>query len=274
MLKTRVIAAAVFTPAILAAVYFGGLPLKITCLSLGIVMMWEFLRMALGPKNHGIKVITYILGGVIALAILGILPMRLLPMLLPGGIMVLAIAVLVKPHPIDVALHRATAMALAVLYGACLIPYLSVLREGPMGLGLALCALFCTWGGDTGAYFSGRAFGKHKLYADVSPNKTIEGAVGGVLTAIIAAFIIRFIFPGALHIGTLHVVGVAVSAAIMGAIGDLCESLFKRSAGIKDASNIIPGHGGVLDRFDAVMFAAPAVYIYATIFLGYGPAEF
>lgn len=268
MLKQRVITAAIFAPALLAAVYIGGTPLKLVCLGLALLMMWEFLRMALGRANSWSKAVTYLLGGVAAAALLGFLPARLVPLLLPAGTMGLTVAVLFKPRPIDGALRRATGMALAVLYGACLIPYLSILREGRMGLGLALCALFCTWASDTGAYFAGRAFGKRRLYRLVSPNKTIEGAIGGLLAAICAAFLVRLIFPAALPLSAGHVAGVAITASVSGAIGDLCESLFKRSAGVKDSSSIIPGHGGILDRFDAVMFAAPAVHLYASLVWG------
>ena len=132
-----------------------------------------------------------------------------------------------------------------------------------MGLGLSLGAIFCTWAADTGAYFAGRAFGRHKLYPKISPGKTVEGAIGGLASAVGAAFLIRFLFDVPME--AAYTAGMGAVAGVAGVIGDLSESLLKRSVGAKDSSRLIPGHGGVLDRFDGVMFAAPALYAYVVI---------
>jgi phosphatidate cytidylyltransferase len=105
---------------------------------------------------------------------------------------------------------------------------------------------------------------KRKLYPKVSPGKTLEGGIGGLVSAVAMAFFIREVWQVPIqwqHAATLGVLG-----GLFGTLGDLCESLLKRSVGAKDSSHIIPGHGGVLDRFDGVMFAVPAFYIYITLF--------
>jgi phosphatidate cytidylyltransferase len=155
-------------------------------------------------------------------------------------------------------------MFLGVGYCCGLIPYLSLLRNLGGGLGLAFGSLFCTWASDTGAYFAGRAFGKHKLYPKISPSKTIEGLIGGLVAAVAVAIAVRHVFS--VGISLVDAVAIGSIAAIFGTAGDLCESMLKRSVGAKDSSTLIPGHGGVLDRFDAVMFVAPAIYLYVLLF--------
>jgi phosphatidate cytidylyltransferase len=127
-----------------------------------------------------------------------------------------------------------------------------------------LFVLAVTWLGDTGAYFAGRFLGKHKLYAAVSPKKTWEGAVGGVDGALVAAIVMKLArFEDALP--WLDLVLIAVPGAMLGQMGDLVESLFKRSTGVKDSGSILPGHGGILDRIDAVLFFAPYVFVYLQV---------
>ncbi len=136
---------------------------------------------------------------------------------------------------------------------------------GPMelGCGLIWITLIGTWSSDTFAYFSGYFFGKHKLCSAVSPKKTIEGFIGGVLgtVATVTAVGVSIGFPA--H--CMAILGLLL--ALAATLGDLVESAIKRYTGIKDSGNLIPGHGGVLDRFDSVMFTAPFVYYYMKIFL-------
>jgi phosphatidate cytidylyltransferase len=113
---------------------------------------------------------------------------------------------------------------------------------------------------DSGQYYCGRAFGRHKLAPAVSPAKTVEGAVGGVVVATMAgALTLPWVLPG---VPFAMAAGVSLVLALAGIVGDLFESLLKRSAGVKDSSNLIPGHGGVLDRIDSHLFAAPVFYIF------------
>lgn len=140
-----------------------------------------------------------------------------------------------------------------------------------------LLTLCFAWGGDTAAYFAGRAFGKHKLAPVVSPHKTVEGAVGGVLGSILVGILLTCVYA-ALSSG-YHVISVQMRtthyevllvmgaiASVLGILGDLFASAVKRQAGIKDYGTIFPGHGGILDRFDSVMFIAPFVAIVVRYF--------
>jgi phosphatidate cytidylyltransferase len=137
---------------------------------------------------------------------------------------------------------------------------LSALRSGESGLQWVFCALVVTWVNDTSAYFSGRFLGKHKLYPAVSPNKTWEGFFGGMVGSIGGLFLSRLLFP---QLTALDCVLLGIAGGVLGPMGDLCESLLKRAYGVKDSGKIIPGHGGLLDRVDALIFNAPMVLAYA-----------
>lgn len=118
------------------------------------------------------------------------------------------------------------------------------------------------WIDDTFAYLIGSTLGRTKLYPKVSPNKTVEGAVGGLAGALIAAYFVAIYCP---IVNLTHWMIIALLIVVFGLLGDLIESKFKREAGIKDSSNLIPGHGGFLDRLDSIIFAAPFVYVYLHI---------
>ena len=135
-----------------------------------------------------------------------------------------------------------------------------------------LLILCFAWGGDTAAYFTGRALGKHKLAPRVSPHKTVEGAVGGVLGSMLAGVLLTFVYnqlSGRFDLFSINVtvrhylvlLVLGAVASVLGIFGDLFASAVKRQAGIKDYGTIFPGHGGILDRFDSVMFIAPFVSI-------------
>ena len=165
------------------------------------------------------------------------------------------------------------------VYSAALVTYfitfffsaLSRLRADFGAEAVFLVFLFA-WGTDTGAYFSGRFFGKHKLIPKVSPKKTVEGAVGGVVCTIIFTCIYLFILRNAFgisHIGGASYPGVsvlAVIASVMSQFGDLAASVIKRDSGVKDFGTILPGHGGIMDRFDSVVFIAPMVLYFFVYF--------
>lgn len=121
------------------------------------------------------------------------------------------------------------------------------------------------WVGDTFAMEIGRRFGKHKLSPSISPNKSVEGFVGGLIGAALVAIIMYFWKMQSVPI--YHLIIVALGCSVFGQLGDLVESMWKRSLNIKDSSSVIPGHGGVLDRFDSLLFAAPFLYVYFRIVL-------
>ncbi|WP_010649258.1 phosphatidate cytidylyltransferase [Oceanobacillus massiliensis] len=148
---------------------------------------------------------------------------------------------------------------LTALYVGLGFLYLLETRNGNNALNNILYAFFIIWTTDTGAYLFGRAFGKRKLWPMISPNKTIEGAIGGVVLAVVVAVVFHLIspFPHSLII----VIGVTILASIFGQIGDLVESAFKRNYGVKDSGKILPGHGGILDRFDSLLFVLPLLHL-------------
>ncbi|MBA3323290.1 MAG: phosphatidate cytidylyltransferase [Pyrinomonadaceae bacterium] len=156
-----------------------------------------------------------------------------------------------------------------VMYVALLGGHLVALRTGfvqPLAADL-LCFFFLVlMGADTAAYYTGRAFGRHKLAPSVSPGKTWEGAAGGMLASLAAAIIAHFwFFP---ELSLQAALPLAASMNVLGVVGDLTESALKRGAGAKDAANILPGHGGLLDRLDSLLFNAPVIYYFAVYYFG------
>ena len=122
------------------------------------------------------------------------------------------------------------------------------------------------WTNDTFAYVVGKSIGKNKLFERISPKKTIEGFIGGLVFSILASILIAKYFIGSESIDTMYIwIGIAFIASVFGTIGDLVESKFKRIANVKDSGNIMPGHGGVLDRLDSIIFVAPFVYLFYQI---------
>ena len=118
------------------------------------------------------------------------------------------------------------------------------------------------WSSDTGAYLAGMSFGKHRLFERISPKKSWEGAIGGILATISIAFLTHYLYP---QLSLQNWIVIALIIAVFGIFGDLLESLFKRSVSIKDSGNIIPGHGGILDRFDSTLLGLPLVFFYLQI---------
>ena len=158
-----------------------------------------------------------------------------------------------------------------VLYVGWLSAHLVRLRELPWragtayadGAAYALLAFFLTWSCDTGAYAVGRSLGRNRPWTRISPRKSVEGAFGGLLAAIAAAFVARAWFAPFLSAGDAAVLGALVG--VFAQVGDLVESMLKRDARHDDSSDLIPGHGGILDRFDSLYFAAPLVFYYLKI---------
>jgi phosphatidate cytidylyltransferase len=154
------------------------------------------------------------------------------------------------------------AIAFGILYVPLLLGYLDMLRSGPLGIQWLFLMMFIVMCGDSAAYYLGSLFGKHKLYPAVSPNKSIEGALGGLLGSLAGALLFRLLFFPEIGIVLCSAAALIVGAA--GQLGDLFESLLKRSCGVKDSGTIIPGHGGVLDRLDSILFAAPLIWFLST----------
>ncbi|MHC5267603.1 phosphatidate cytidylyltransferase [Enterococcus sp. LJL98] len=132
------------------------------------------------------------------------------------------------------------------------------------GLVVLFFGLLIVWATDIGAYMVGREYGRHKLWPEISPNKTIEGAVGGILCAVIVAIIYLIAFPGKTFFGysSMPLILMTVLFSMLGQFGDLVESAFKRHYGVKDSGTILPGHGGILDRFDSLLFVFPVMHLF------------
>ncbi len=158
--------------------------------------------------------------------------------------------------------RRMTATITGIVYAGVLATFLTLLKRdfGPAGGDLVIVALLIGWIGDTAAYFAGRFLGKHKLYEAVSPKKTWEGAIGGLVGSVVAVGVMKLLRLE--HLGWVDVVLLGAVGGMLGQMGDLAESLLKRSVGVKDSGALLPGHGGMLDRIDAVLFIAPYVYLY------------
>jgi len=158
------------------------------------------------------------------------------------------------------------ATLLAFAYVPALFAFLVLLRQRPGGVALLLVLFIAIWIMDTAAYFCGRALGKTRLAPAISPGKTVAGAVAGVAAAFIATPLLAVVAFPTTRLGWLGGLAAAAALAVGDIVGDLAESAFKRDAGVKDSGRILPGHGGVLDRFDAVLFSAPLYYGVVALF--------
>ena len=166
------------------------------------------------------------------------------------------------------------ATVFGAIYVGWLIMHLVVLRELPgkvtvgpyvrdAGAWLVMMAFICTWVSDTGAFFVGKFFGKKKLAPKLSPNKTVEGSIGGFVGAMASAIIVGTIIA----IPWYHSLVLGAIMGVLCQLGDLSESAIKREMGLKDFGHVLPGHGGVLDRMDSMLFTGPAMYYYVVLFL-------
>ena len=158
---------------------------------------------------------------------------------------------------------RASKAGFGLLYVVLLTIFFVALHNLEGGWRYIILLLGVVWLNDSGAYFAGRSLGKHKFYEKISPKKTWEGSVGGAIASVVAAFFFNWIL--ALDLSHVDLLALSIVGGYLGQYGDLCESMIKRSYKIKDSGSIIPGHGGILDRIDAVLFVAPFFYYYLTL---------
>jgi phosphatidate cytidylyltransferase len=273
-LFTRVVVAFVFAPLIIYITLLGKLPFLILIEVLIVLGLWEFLRLSQAKNSEIPKIPLIILGVFLGLSAYLLGERVFLFFIL--GILYLSALILVIKGKTEGATSNLALSLLGFFYVAGLFSYLILLREMPSRIILDRFAplltsykvgglwivylLLCIWSCDTFAYFIGAPLGKHPLSPRVSPKKTVEGFGGGILGAIAAAFFSHFVFFSSAQLKDLLIISLIV--AFVGQVGDLTESLFKRDAQFKDTSNIIPGHGGILDRFDSLLFVSPLVYYY------------
>lgn len=186
--------------------------------------------------------------------------------------LLIAIVYVLRPGDLDTVWARMSALAFGVIYVA--LAHIAIFRLRELGAELPArtspvvwvwLPLCCAWGNDSAAYFAGKAFGKHKMYPLLSPKKSWEGFVGGAAGCVGLPFVLLFAFrPWLLDVSPLDIFFVAVPAIVLAPVGDLIESMMKRSYHAKDAGSILPGHGGFLDRVDAVYIVAPWTLLYVS----------
>ncbi|MFC2021186.1 phosphatidate cytidylyltransferase [Chloroflexota bacterium] len=263
MLKKRVITALWTIPLLVAAVWFKQPLPWFTVFSAiwGVMAVLEFYRLVAASKAQPL---TYF--GLVFTLLFILSPHFkydfFIPLLLTSLVVLPLIWLLLRAHRENAVAAWVWTVA-GILYMGWLLSYLVALRDLDDGRNWIFFTLFITFTSDTVAFFAGRALGKRKLAPHISPSKTWEGAIGGILGAIIVSLF--FTLPTFLHlpISWEQAVLLGLMVSIFGQLGDLAESLFKRNMGVKDSSKLIPGHGGFLDRIDSVVFAGVVVYYYA-----------
>jgi len=262
-LATRILVAAIAVPLIILILYQPYHELVwLVVFAASLLTMYELFAMTLADKRD--RLCALAIG---AVAVIGFywLPARWSPHL--GAFLFAftapALYYLFRPGDIASAAERLAFTILGIVYGGLSFTFLAFLRRdlGPAGGDAIALALTTAWLSDTGGYFAGKYLGRRKLYPAISPNKTWAGAVGGVAAALIGGFVVeRWRLRELTAIDVIVLSGVG---SVLGQLGDLVESLIKRARGVKDSGDILPGHGGLLDRVDAVLFIAPWFYLYA-----------
>ncbi len=254
---------------VILAIIFGSLvlflppaPIKIVIALLSALGIHEFTRMAL-PKHPTSSVsLPLLLGTGLSLAIMfGYQHWQVLLVAIPLVVMILFVYYLIVDHSLELVLTQISRSFLGIIYAGLLFSFLGLLRDLPSGSAWLFTVLATTFGADTGAYVVGHLLGRHKLAPKVSPAKTVEGFVGGIAASIALAFICKFLIKN--NFSNIDCLWIGGIAGVIGPLGDLSESLLKRSVGVKDSGDLIPGHGGLLDRVDALLFTSPIVYYYA-----------
>ncbi len=227
----------------------------------GSLALFEFYRLCFGDRSHS-WLIGIGLTGFAALILGTHWPGIIVPTLLATLICAISIP-LFHRSPLEQSLRDSAMTVFGVLYLGLTLGMLSITRLLPQGEWLIFFLLLVTWASDTGAYYVGTLLGRHRLAPTISPKKTVEGLVGGLIGAIIVAYVARWWFLPELSGFDCLILGTLLT--ITGLWGDLTESAMKRSVGMKDSGGILPGHGGMLDRLDSLLFTAPVFYYYVTM---------
>lgn len=260
-MKQRLITGIIAGGFFLGMCWLGGTLYHVLILLMALIGYYEFVRMTRIPAFQGPAILGYL--GVVYL----VFPWRLLDIARPLGdsavlwlfmLLLLAVTVITKN---EMPIGQVALLYLGMVYVGVGFAAIAETRNTADGHGLfwTFLMLAAIWSSDAGAYFTGRRFGKHKLWPAISPNKTVEGALGGVLLAVIVAVIFAFASGGLLTIGRAVLLG--ISAAVVGQFGDLIQSAYKRAYGIKDSGKLLPGHGGILDRCDSWIVVFPFIHI-------------
>lgn len=263
----RVLSAAVGIIYLFFMLYLGGWFFKISVLIMAFILMHEFYNAFAKKGNKPIKWLGYLF--IFLLFCSNFLNKGYDPVILTAFITIIALIVPIfyqKMNIMDVIIT-----IFAAFYPGMMVFFLILLgfQARPYGMNLLICTFLVTWATDTFAYFLGKSFGKNKLCPSISPNKTIEGSLGGLVGSIIVGVIFGLIMNSylGLEIALYHFPIIGFLGGTLSQLGDLCASSIKRFCGVKDFGKLLPGHGGLLDRFDSLLFTMPAIYIYYLTFL-------
>ena len=271
-LTKRTLFALAAVPVALGIVYLGGAALAALLSVMAAVGAWELYRIARARGVNALEQAGIPLSAAIPWLVWAELTGRLsLPLSYAAVAMLAIFAAVIWARGTEGRPLATTGVTIfGVLYTGAMLSFGLQIRyheyADPAGVSpvagtvLVLLPMLLTWASDTGAYFFGRLFGRHKLIPSVSPGKTIEGALGGLALAVVVcwAYVRWVLVPyGHLGLAPAGIVIFAILVSVAAQIGDLAESLLKREAGVKDSSGIIPGHGGILDRFDSLLFVLP-----------------
>jgi len=271
-LKQRIITALILAPLVIAGIFM--LPMQgflIAIAAITLIGFWEWTQFT-ESKSRYIALIPSVAAFAASLFLLPTATLDLTTpsdghqmILLVGSIWWLIASGLVLTFPTSKHLWQNN-LPLKHLFGwLTMIPFLwsilllradSYVLDSFYGAKLVLLVCLLVWAADSGAYFAGKSFGKRKMSPAVSPNKTIEGLIGGIITAIIVGWVAADAFDIRFE-STAAMLGIFIATIIISVLGDLVESMFKRASGIKDSGTIIPGHGGILDRIDSLTAAFP-----------------
>ena len=261
-INSRYIGAVVLAP-LLIFVFLGGLPLKLFTIALSVSGLYEFYSALKTKKINVIPFIGYIL--LIGYYLVNNDFEKLMHILILVTVISLIIPIInLKYSFIDVAVS-----ILGFIYVGILFSFITLVNSKVQGQFLVWLIFLGSWLGDTMAYYTGKQFGKTKVAPKVSPKKTVEGLVGGIVGATLGCGIYGIIVSSYVpEVAIVHFFLIGAICGIMGFFGDLVASSIKRYVGLKDYSNLIPGHGGVLDRFDSILFNAVVVFYYLTFIVG------
>ena len=273
MLKQRIITAAILLPVILFAVWFGHPWLfSLFIAAASVIGTLEFYRMV-SNSGKGYPLTYFGLLWAVALTLsplsLYYRDINLLPAIMATAVIISLAWILIRSSR-ETAFQNWAWTVAGVLYVGWMLSYWLNLNLLPDGRNWVYLALFTTFANDTGAYFIGRKWGRHKLAPVISPGKTWEGAIGGLLSSVagaVAVFLLLNLFS-IFSLPYWQIILLACLVSLFAQVGDLVESLLKRNLGAKESDKLLPGHGGVLDRFDSLIFVAPIVYYYVVWLVG------
>ena len=266
MFKTRLLSGIVLVILALVFLITGGYVLWAATAVISLIGLYELYRIFHVEKN-----IAGIIGYLVAMVFYANLLLHFSDdaMLFIMGFLMLLMAAYVFTYP-KYKTEEILAVFFGVFYVAVMLSYVYRIRMFSRGAYIVWLVFLCSWGCDTCAYCVGVLFGKHKMSPKLSPKKSVEGAVGGVVGSMLLTFLYVSVFRGAMGVTTketLLLAAISGAGALISMVGDLTASAIKRNYDIKDYGTLIPGHGGILDRFDSVIFTAPIIYYLAVYFV-------